>query len=156
MKESVYADMVGKRFGRLTVLELGGKGANSHQFCVCRCDCGVVKVMYAHAVKFGGTVSCGCHKIESIRNVGQRFREEERIDGTLRYLLTTRAYKSNTSGRRGVSFSKKRKKWEAYIRVNGKTKHLGLYDTFDKAVQAREEAEVKFWNPVLEKENGGK
>ena len=48
----------------------------------------------------------------------------------------TRVIKSNnTSGYRGVSFHKQHKKWQAYISVNNKRKHLGLFNTaFDAAI----------------------
>lgn len=53
------ANMVGKRFGRYLVL--------SHQGCVrgrarllCRCDCGIEKVVMAQCLRAGTTQSCGC------------------------------------------------------------------------------------------------
>jgi len=45
--------------------------------------------------------------------------------------------KNNTSGVKGVTWWKKRKKWGASLMVNGKTRHLGIYDSFDDAVCAR-------------------
>lgn len=42
----------------------------------------------------------------------------------------------NTSGYRGVSYRKDRKKWEAEIRNNNKHKHLGLFNTAIEAAQA--------------------
>lgn len=39
----------------------------------------------------------------------------------------------NTSGYRGVSWHKGRKKWRAYVKHNGKTMHLGLFDTAREA-----------------------
>ena len=34
-------------------------------------------------------------------------------------------------------------KWRAQIRVDGKRKHLGYFDTFDDAVAARKAAEIE-------------
>ena len=39
----------------------------------------------------------------------------------------------NTSGFRGVSYRKDRKKWRAYVTVNRKQKSLGHYDTAEEA-----------------------
>jgi len=48
---------------------------------------------------------------------------------------------NNTSGVKGVCWSKKSNKWGASVMVSKKTKYLGLYDDFDDAVCARLAAE---------------
>lgn len=53
--------------------------------------------------------------------------------------------KNNTSGVTGVYFDKNTKKWSASITVNYKTIHLGSFDTFEKAVNARKEAEERYF-----------
>ena len=58
---------------------------------------------------------------------------------------------NNSSGKIGVSFSEQFNKWEAYITVNKKRMHLGLFYDFEDAVKARKEAEVKYfgeYNPI--------
>lgn len=50
--------------------------------------------------------------------------------------------KGNTSGAVGVR--KHRRKWQAFITVDGKQNHLGAFDTFDEAVAARKAAEVEY------------
>ena len=45
--------------------------------------------------------------------------------------------KRNTSGCKGVSFIKKRNKWQAQIMHNHKTIHLGLFDDKINAIKAR-------------------
>jgi hypothetical protein len=60
---------IGKKFGRLTILEKIGNRKNGDAIFRCRCDCGTIKeVAYANlAVKNGkGTVSCGCYHKEII------------------------------------------------------------------------------------------
>jgi hypothetical protein len=52
---------------------------------------------------------------------------------------------SNTSGVKGVSFYKKTSKWRAYIQLNKKFIHLGLFVNFDDAVKARKNAENKYF-----------
>lgn len=51
----------------------------------------------------------------------------------------------NTSGFKGVSFSNARKKWWAYIYIDGKTKHLGYFKTAEDAHAAYCEAAEKFF-----------
>lgn len=39
-----------------------------------------------------------------------------------------RLKKSNTSGYRGVYYSKQRSKWKAYIEIKGKRVHIGMFE----------------------------
>lgn len=48
---------------------------------------------------------------------------------------------NNTSGFIGVSFNKKDKTWDAYIKINRRRKYLGGYKDINKAIDARREAE---------------
>lgn len=52
--------------------------------------------------------------------------------------------KNNKSGVPGVSFHKSTQKWRAQIKVNGETIYLGLYETKDDAITARQEANKKY------------
>ena len=45
---------------------------------------------------------------------------------------------NNTSGFRGVSWNKAAGKWHAYIKIKGKRKHLGLFNTPEEASAAYE------------------
>lgn len=59
-------DFVGRRFGKLTVLEYAGKkklgkGKPEHVYKVC-CDCGTVKEVARRNLQNGGTISCGRHR----------------------------------------------------------------------------------------------
>ena len=51
--------------------------------------------------------------------------------------------RNNSSGVRGVVWHAARKKWQAQIAANGKSQYLGLYDSFDDAVKARQQAAAK-------------
>jgi hypothetical protein len=50
----------------------------------------------------------------------------------------------NTSGIKGVSFHKQRKKWQATIKVNGITKYLGIFETKEQAAMIVMEARNKY------------
>lgn len=58
------------------------------------------------------------------------------------------SYSNNTSGFKGVSFHKDRRKYQAYIRVNGKARYLGLYDSAELAKEAVEYAQTALTGPV--------
>lgn len=51
---------------------------------------------------------------------------------------------TNTSGHIGVSWDAPRNKWQAKIKVDGKTVHLGRFSDIDDAVAARKTAEQKY------------
>lgn len=55
------AEMVGKKFGRLTVIEVD---ESNNSKCICRCDCGTIKSVYTSNVRRGLTTSCGCYSRE--------------------------------------------------------------------------------------------
>ena len=50
----------------------------------------------------------------------------------------------NTSGVTGVHWHKRDKKWIARIKVDKKDLYIGMFDTFEEAVAARKEAEIKY------------
>lgn len=59
--------------------------------------------------------------------------------------FNTRKFKSNTSGRTGVCWHKATGKWMASIRHDTKPVYLGVFENFEDAVKAREEAELKYY-----------
>jgi hypothetical protein len=53
------------------------------------------------------------------------------------------AHKNNTSGYKGVSWNKGKKKWESAIRVNGTRKNLGRFNTKEEAAAAYQAAALE-------------
>lgn len=53
--------------------------------------------------------------------------------------------RNNTSGYPGVGWVKREQKWRARIKVDGKEKYLGLFDNIDDAINAKKEAEEKYF-----------
>lgn len=54
--------------------------------------------------------------------------------------LNQKKPKNNTSGQIGVYWNKKECQWMSRIMIDGKRKYLGLFDEFEEAVYAYEEA----------------
>ena len=52
-------------------------------------------------------------------------------------LFNTKVYNTNTTGYKVVCYDKHAKKYKASIRINGKSKHLGLYGSAEDAYDAR-------------------
>lgn len=59
-----------------------------------------------------------------------------RLCTTSQNLANTAPWSTNTSGKKGVTWNKKSCKWQAGIRVNGVTKHLGLFADIELAAAA--------------------
>lgn len=54
-------DLVGKRFGKLEVLELSEiRGTKRVCYWLCKCDCGNTKVINGNSLKNGSIKACGC------------------------------------------------------------------------------------------------
>lgn len=62
-------NLVGKRYGRLTVIELDEeKTKNGTLIWKCKCDCGKIVSASGGNLKYGHTKSCGCAMIEGLEN----------------------------------------------------------------------------------------
>lgn len=59
-------DLTGQRFGRLTVVRFDSVDRTRNVRWMCRCDCGIEKVIQKAALVSGSQVSCGCAKRESL------------------------------------------------------------------------------------------
>lgn len=52
---------------------------------------------------------------------------------------------NNTSGTTGVSYSDKQNSWRAYITIDGNQINLGYFSTINQAIEARKDAENKYF-----------
>ena len=52
-------DLTGKKFGRLTVLELAYK-KGYEKYYKCQCECGTIKYIRSNSLTCGHSLSCGC------------------------------------------------------------------------------------------------
>ena len=71
MSASIIMDLTGKRFVRLTVLEIGKPryqpSGTKRIFWKCKCDCGEIKEIEGQSLRDGKTISCGCYRREHNR-----------------------------------------------------------------------------------------
>lgn len=87
-------DLIGQRFGRLTVV---AKTANSHHQqsrWVCSCECGREVVVLGHLLRSGNTMSCGCsRRLNPYADMMRRVLDEKPAPST-----TTVVYKNPSPG----------------------------------------------------------
>lgn len=75
----VFNDLTGRRFGRWLVVSssrdrragrvIGRKTVGAIKW-LCRCDCGVERLVFGETLREGRSVSCGCYHLEVIRHHG--------------------------------------------------------------------------------------
>ena len=161
-KPSSRADIIGKKFGRLTPIKAVGskKGAILY---LCKCDCGNDFYATSKDLNYGSVRSCGCKNIERLKSITPVDRETWGwVDGTLiKSFENGTIYKTNTSGVRGVSWNTSNNGWIVRITYKGKVYHLGTFKNheFDIAKAVRKAAETavlenRFFDWLEEYRNG--
>lgn len=60
-------DETGNRYGRLTVVGRSPEAHEKHAYWLCRCECGVLKLVAGGQLRSGRTNSCGCLNLEKLR-----------------------------------------------------------------------------------------
>lgn len=65
-------NLVGQRFGFLTVIKLAEKDHRNLVVWECVCDCGNTTIVLGGTLKNGGTKSCGCYRIALVKSRTRR------------------------------------------------------------------------------------
>ena len=131
-------NLVGERFGKLTVLEKLPEKEDRYATRRCKCDCGGELDISEDALAHGNYVSCGCRKQEVQESIPEQLTF---VDGTCLEWLGKRKHRSdNTSGFRGVNQTENGK-WRAIIGLQSRRYYLGTFATMSEAVAVRLEAE---------------
>ncbi|PFW65272.1 AP2 domain-containing protein [Bacillus sp. AFS075034] len=146
-------DITGEKFNSLTVLRVTDKRRFGAILWECKCDCGnKISAIHYH-LKIGKIKSCGCTRDKNRNAAAMEFLRNDMIDGTRKTMLSSKIYKNNKSGHKGVCWVKGKQKWRASIHIKGKTIHLGYFAEKEDAIKAREIAEEKYFKPILESDN---
>lgn len=130
-------NIIGQRFGKLTVI--GRESSGSHAKFLCRCDCGREIIVRGDSLRSGKTISCGCDK-KSAAKIKQLEDRRKLQDHTSNVFFKGTISKNNTSGINGVS-KLKNGKYRAYIGYKNKTYSLIEDYNINIAISARAEAE---------------
>ena len=64
IKESLFKDLTGKKFGKLTVIKQ--MPSNNRTNWLCQCECGNTVIVTTENLTSGNTTSCGCKRIETL------------------------------------------------------------------------------------------
>lgn len=144
------ANLAGERFGKLLVMREEGRNDSGGVLWRCLCTCGNVCVVATKELRNGNTTSCGCGNDEN-RAKNMRARSEAiHVDGTnLATIASDKIRPDNKTGVKGV-YQTKSGRYKAVITFQGKTRNLGTFDELADAAEARREAELELFAPVLE------
>lgn len=72
-------EMVGRKFGRLTVIKRDEEHEKSHgAYWICRCDCGNYITANGNNIRRGATKSCGCLVKEMTSKMGKENKGKEK------------------------------------------------------------------------------
>jgi len=146
-------DLTGKRFGKLLVIGRSDKKHATQEKTVwhCKCDCGKEIDVLSTYLTMGGVKSCGCHRRERTKGLREHNERNFRKDGVMTSLLKSKLRADNTTGHKGVTFSRARRKYVAQISIKGKRIYLGEYEKIEDAIEARKKGEEKYFQPYLDK-----
>lgn len=67
-----FADLTGKKFGRLCVVGLAERDKHNRIRWICKCDCGNRIIVSSSHLNSGHTQSCGCLQRERTSEVCKR------------------------------------------------------------------------------------
>lgn len=118
----------------------------------CRCICGTERVIKHNILKSGRSLSCGCrrsdHQIQEQtdgRKLGQKIaREIQKYGLSMSYAGFGRK-KNKNSGTGITGVSKWKDRYRAYITVDRKQIHLGIFKNLENAIEARKNAEKRYF-----------
>lgn len=150
-------DLTGKKFGRLTVMQLTTSDALGRSMWICQCTCGNIITVKCTGLTTGTTRSCGCLSIESSKHtyktILSKHQQKVLVEGTnLDHIkLAKKSQRNSKSGSVGVFWNKRINRWIAFLSVSGDRKNLGCFLNKNDAVGARVAAEAFYFKPILDK-----
>lgn len=154
-------DLIGKKFGKLTVIEKTEKRECGYVVWKCLCECGNITHVTSGNLLSGNTFSCGClsnqlAKENAPKNL-EKHKKNNYVENTRIDLLEkTKPNKNNSCGIRGVYKRKKDGKYVATLFFKGKRYFLGSYATKEEAAMARKAGEETYYKNFLEDYYGKK
>lgn len=143
-------DLSSKKFDMLTVIKYAGKTKYRVNIWTCRCECGKEKDVLESTLKNTEHFhSCGCYYKQFLTagdsnrcsKAGKARATARNVDGiNIDMLDNNKNIITNTSGHKGVSWSKTARKWHVFVGYKGYRCTLAFVEDMKDAVCIREEA----------------
>lgn len=101
-KNNKTKNLIGKKFGRLTVVDYIGKNKNMKRIWLCKCECGKEKEVPTSYLTSGDTKSCGCLLSDRSREFYSKLNKTHGMTHTRLYVkwrgMIDRCYNKRTNG----------------------------------------------------------
>lgn len=124
-----WSELIGKKYGRLTVLRRSNGMGVCPVIMLCRCDCGNETRTSASHIKNGHSKSCGCFSIENRKERAITHGKTHSRTYRIWTAMLRRCYNKNCQnykwyGARGIRVCKEwRKDFSAFLRDMGEAPH---------------------------------
>lgn len=134
-------NLIGRRFGHLTVVGKSNKRGKQHDYLwICQCDCGKKVLESTGLLNSGKVISCGHIRLQKSKH-NLRFTQGRHLKQ-----LNDRPPVTNTSGYRNIGIGKNNGKVGYRVTVvYNKKQHTKWCRTLQEALKAREELRRKWW-----------
>lgn len=118
-------DLIGMKYGRLTVISNFNNKSSGHALWLCLCECGTEKVIRSDVIRLGKALSCGCFQKENMSFIktthGMSDSPEYGIWRQMIKRCTYNKYKDfHRYGGRGIKVSDRWLKFENFIEDMGR------------------------------------
>lgn len=109
-------NLIGKKFGRLTVLKRMANDKHKKPMWLCKCDCGEEKIVLGLSLKSGNTKSCGCLQKEVVikrstkhgyNKRGKRYKIYNSWSDMIKRCTNPNVHNYNNYGGRGIKVCKR-------------------------------------------------
>ena len=156
-KNIKYRFKVGEKIGYWTVIKpVVFESKTGKRKTLCRCICGKEKAVLPASLGTGKSLSCGCRRAEKQSDKQQKGKEtghdimREIHAANAAAGLPHALNRNSSTGYTGVSYMKQCNKYRAYITLHRKQISLGLFEDIKDAINARKDAEIKYFGEYRE------
>lgn len=155
-------NLIGQKFGMLTVKELAVAKPYSQKSWLCICDCGNTCIRLETSLKVsqrdGHISSCGCLPKQNLTAGDTKrcikaglHRKDTFVNGcNIQMTFREGTISTNSSGTQGISYSKNNNKWHVYIGYKNYRANLGYFEDINDAIKIRKLAEEAIKNNTFE------
>lgn len=143
-------NLAGKHYGKLTVLSFD-HCEKQQVYWLCQCTCGNTRIVSSTDLQQRRVTSCGCEEKINRDSINAKLQPFLQGGTNVSVIRSNKIKSTNTSGVRGVYWSKRDGKWIAKITIAGKSKmkYFKKQD-FKLAVKWRKQQEEEIFKPIIE------